>query len=126
MSRGAIGVAGALGFSAVAVGRFRRPRPARSAGAGHAGGLPHGRALSPDARAGGARPWRSAPTGCAGPGSSLTLFALGVLVFSGSLYLLAITGVTQLGAVTPIGGLCLLAAWALLALEAAPMRRPPT
>ena len=59
-------------------------------------------------------------------GLIVTLFALGVLVFSGSLYLLAITGVTQLGAVTPLGGLCLLAAWALLALEAVPPRRPPT
>lgn len=41
-------------------------------------------------------------------------FALGTLVFSGSLYLLALTGMRWLGAITPIGGLLLLAAWALL------------
>ena len=45
---------------------------------------------------------------------------MGVTVFAGSLYALAITGVTALGAVTPLGGLLLLAAWALVALEAVP------
>jgi uncharacterized membrane protein YgdD (TMEM256/DUF423 family) len=44
------------------------------------------------------------------------LFAAGVLVFSGSLYLLALTGARWLGAVTPLGGLCLLGGWAALAL----------
>ena len=39
---------------------------------------------------------------------------LGVLVFSGSLYALALSGVRWLGAITPIGGLLLLAGWALL------------
>lgn len=42
------------------------------------------------------------------------LFGLGALVFGGSLYLLAATGVGALGAVTPIGGLLLLAGWAVL------------
>lgn len=42
-------------------------------------------------------------------------FALGVLLFSGSLYLLALTGVRTWGAVTPLGGLCFLCAWAVLA-----------
>ncbi len=42
-------------------------------------------------------------------------FLLGVLLFSGSLYLLALTGVRILGAVTPFGGLAFLAGWALLA-----------
>lgn len=41
-------------------------------------------------------------------------FALGVLVFSGSLYLLALTGVRGLGAVTPGGGLLLMAGWLCL------------
>ena len=41
--------------------------------------------------------------------------AAGILIFSGSLYLLAVTGVRTLGAVTPIGGLCMIAAWSLLA-----------
>ncbi len=43
------------------------------------------------------------------------LLAGGILFFSGSLYLLAFTGVTVLGAVTPIGGVCMIAAWTLLA-----------
>lgn len=38
----------------------------------------------------------------------------GVIVFSGSLYLLAITDMRWLGAITPIGGLALLAGWCLL------------
>lgn len=40
--------------------------------------------------------------------------ALGVLVFSGSLYALALSGVRWLGAITPVGGLLLLTGWALL------------
>ena len=40
----------------------------------------------------------------------------GVIVFSGSLYALSLTGIRVLGAVTPLGGVALLAAWALLAL----------
>src|SRR5690242_914201 len=43
------------------------------------------------------------------------LFTAGILVFSGSLYLLAVTNVHWLGAITPIGGLCLLAGWLTLA-----------
>jgi uncharacterized membrane protein YgdD (TMEM256/DUF423 family) len=43
------------------------------------------------------------------------LLATGVLVFSGSLYLLAVTGVRTLGAITPIGGVAFIAAWLLLA-----------
>src|SRR2546421_6680444 len=47
------------------------------------------------------------------------LFVAGIVLFSGSLYLLAITGVTALGLLTPIGGLAFLAGWACLALAAA-------
>ena len=43
------------------------------------------------------------------------LFAVGILFFSGSLYVLAVSGVKILGAVTPLGGLCFLSGWALLA-----------
>jgi uncharacterized membrane protein YgdD (TMEM256/DUF423 family) len=43
------------------------------------------------------------------------LFAGGIVVFSGSLYALALTGVTTLGAITPIGGLLFLAGWVVLA-----------
>ena len=45
-------------------------------------------------------------------------FVLGIVVFSGSLYLLSLTGVKRWGAVTPIGGLCLLAGWLFLAWAA--------
>ncbi len=42
----------------------------------------------------------------------------GVVVFSGTLYLLAVTGVRWFGAITPIGGLSFIAAWVLLAVAA--------
>ena len=45
------------------------------------------------------------------------LFIIGILVFSGSLYLLALTGVRALGAITPIGGVAWIAAWTILALR---------
>ena len=43
------------------------------------------------------------------------LLLVGILLFSGSLYVLALSGVKALGAVTPLGGLAFLAAWFLLA-----------
>ena len=46
------------------------------------------------------------------------LFVAGIVLFSGSLYLLALTGVTILGAITPLGGLAFLAGWACLAFAA--------
>jgi uncharacterized membrane protein YgdD (TMEM256/DUF423 family) len=45
------------------------------------------------------------------------LFFFGVLVFSGSLYALAVTEIKILGAITPIGGLMFLIAWACLAFS---------
>ena len=42
------------------------------------------------------------------------LFVTGIVLFSGSLYLLAVTGITILGAITPIGGVAFLAGWASL------------
>jgi uncharacterized membrane protein YgdD (TMEM256/DUF423 family) len=45
-------------------------------------------------------------------------FLAGVVLFSGSLYLLSLSGVRALGAVTPFGGLCFLAGWACLAWAA--------
>ena len=41
-------------------------------------------------------------------------FIVGIVVFSGSLYLLSITDVRWLGAITPIGGLAFLIGWAIL------------
>ena len=43
------------------------------------------------------------------------LLCAGIVLFSGSLYVLAISGVRMLGAVTPFGGLSFIAAWLLLA-----------
>jgi len=46
-------------------------------------------------------------------------FAIGVLLFSGSLYALTLSGVRVLGAVTPFGGVLFLIGWALLLVHAA-------
>jgi uncharacterized membrane protein YgdD (TMEM256/DUF423 family) len=45
-------------------------------------------------------------------------FTTGIVLFSGSLYALAFTGVTMLGAVTPLGGLAFLVGWACLVVAA--------
>jgi uncharacterized membrane protein YgdD (TMEM256/DUF423 family) len=42
------------------------------------------------------------------------LLLAGIFIFSGSLYLMAVTNLRWLGAITPIGGLCFLAGWAWL------------
>ena len=47
--------------------------------------------------------------------SSGWLFLIGILVFSGSLYLLSISGMRWLGAITPLGGLAFIAGWGCLA-----------
>jgi len=46
------------------------------------------------------------------------LLLAGIVLFSGSLYALAITGVRALGAVTPFGGIAFIAAWVVLAVGA--------
>ena len=43
------------------------------------------------------------------------VFIIGIMIFSGSLYVLALTGITKLGAITPIGGLFFIIGWILLA-----------
>lgn len=56
------------------------------------------------------------------PGSAVNasgwLFVAGTVVFSGSLYILSLTGVRWLGAITPIGGAAFLAGWLCLAWAA--------
>lgn len=47
------------------------------------------------------------------------LLLAGILLFSGSLYALAVSGVSMFGAVTPVGGLAFIAAWVLLAVRLA-------
>jgi len=46
------------------------------------------------------------------------LFVAGIVLFSGSLYLLAMSGVTWLGAITPLGGVAFITGWILLATVA--------
>ncbi|MNP47617.1 hypothetical protein D3C76_1416820 [compost metagenome] len=45
------------------------------------------------------------------------LLFIGIIVFSGSLYVLSITGIKVLGAITPIGGVAFIAGWLLFALD---------
>ncbi|MBU9710873.1 DUF423 domain-containing protein [Evansella tamaricis] len=45
-------------------------------------------------------------------------FLVGIIIFSGSLYVLSVTGISILGAITPIGGLAFLVGWGLLFLAA--------
>jgi len=47
------------------------------------------------------------------------LMLAGILLFSGSLYLLSITGIRWLGAITPLGGVAFISAWLLLAVAVA-------
>ena len=49
--------------------------------------------------------------------NSVWLFIAGIIIFSGSLYLLSITNIRFLGAITPFGGLCFLIAWTMLAFS---------
>ncbi|HZX73525.1 MAG TPA: DUF423 domain-containing protein [Cyclobacteriaceae bacterium] len=46
-------------------------------------------------------------------GYAALFIVLGVIIFSGSLYVLSLTGETMLGAVTPFGGLLMIIGWAL-------------
>ena len=56
------------------------------------------------------------------PGSTTTvagwLFLAGIILFSGSLYAMAFTGIRALGAITPVGGLCFLGGWGCLFVSA--------
>src|SRR5436305_11187247 len=51
------------------------------------------------------------------------LLLIGILVFSGSLYALSVTGIRILGAITPIGGIAFIAGWLWLAYEALRVQR---
>ena len=52
----------------------------------------------------------------AGNRATYFLFVAGIILFSGSLYTMALTNVRWLGAITPLGGLCFLAGWAWLVI----------
>lgn len=53
----------------------------------------------------------------AGNRAAYFLLVAGILLFSGSLYTMALTNVRWLGAITPLGGLCFLAGWAWLVIS---------
>lgn len=53
----------------------------------------------------------------AGNRAAYFLIVVGILFFSGSLYVMALTNVRWLGAITPIGGVCFLAGWAWLVIS---------
>ncbi|MCY4402137.1 MAG: DUF423 domain-containing protein [Candidatus Poribacteria bacterium] len=57
--------------------------------------------------------WQNSLTNAAG-----WCFVAGILIFSGSLYILSLTGVRWLGAITPIGGLVFIAGWGCLMIAA--------
>ncbi|HAO98675.1 MAG TPA: DUF423 domain-containing protein [Fibrobacteres bacterium] len=48
-----------------------------------------------------------------------SFFLAGIVLFSGSLYTLALTGIKAFGAITPLGGICLMIGWGCLALKKA-------
>jgi uncharacterized membrane protein YgdD (TMEM256/DUF423 family) len=105
--------AGLLGLSAVAGGAFAAhgvsdPHARMLLQTGGQYGLAH--ALAALAALGVQR-----VGGRAGAGVASWCFLAGGSIFSGSLYALALSGLAWLGAVTPIGGLLMLAGWALLA-----------
>ncbi|MBI5246104.1 MAG: DUF423 domain-containing protein [Elusimicrobia bacterium] len=49
-----------------------------------------------------------------GPSKAAWCFSAGIVLFSGSLYILAFTGIRKFGAITPIGGLLFLAGWLIV------------
>jgi uncharacterized membrane protein YgdD (TMEM256/DUF423 family) len=59
-----------------------------------------------------------ARTGTQAASLSGYLFQAGIVLFSGSLYVLALSGIRVLGAITPLGGLCFLAGWVAVVIAA--------
>ncbi len=71
-------------------------------------------ALAMLAFAGGALPGIASRTGA----WACRLWLVGIAIFSGTLYVLAVTGISWLGAITPFGGLALIAGWVFAAIAA--------
>ncbi|ANE48475.1 membrane protein [Paenibacillus swuensis] len=53
-----------------------------------------------------------------------TMFLTGMILFSGSLYILSVTGIKVLGAITPLGGVAFLTGWTLVAMTAVQRNKP--
>jgi uncharacterized membrane protein YgdD (TMEM256/DUF423 family) len=114
-------LAAACGFLAVAAGAFgahgvQDPTAKTLLHTGGEYGLVHALAVFAALRLDG--------QGARGARLSAWLFLIGGAVFSASLYLLALSGTRWFGAVTPIGGLCMLGGWAALGYAALSPRRP--
>jgi uncharacterized membrane protein YgdD (TMEM256/DUF423 family) len=67
--------------------------------------------------------WTASRVAGSAPAWAAWLFVAGTVLFSGSLYALALSGVRALGAVTPFGGVAFIGGWIALAIAA--MRSPP-
>ena len=119
MGRVLFGLGAILGFLGVAAGAFgahairERVSPERLDNWKTAADYQLWHALATIASALIAVRWASGAAAAAG-----WCFVAGVVVFSGSLYALALTDRRKLGAITPIGGVLLLAGWALLVVAA--------
>jgi uncharacterized membrane protein YgdD (TMEM256/DUF423 family) len=66
------------------------------------------------------------PNGGAAQRWAAVLIVLGIVVFSGTLYAMVLGGPRVLGAITPIGGLCLMGGWAAIAIAGFTRLRRPT
>ena len=119
MGRDLLGIGALLGFLGVAAGAFgahairERVTPERLANWKTAADYQLWHALATMAAGLAAVRWDSGAAAAAG-----WCFVLGTVVFSGSLYALALTGRRKLGAITPIGGMLLLLGWALMMVAA--------
>ena len=119
MGRALIGAGALLGFLGVAAGAFgahairERVTPDRLDNWKTAADYQLWHALATIASGLIAVRWASGSAAAAG-----WCFVAGVVVFSGSLYALALTDRRKLGAITPIGGVLFLVGWALLAVAA--------
>jgi uncharacterized membrane protein YgdD (TMEM256/DUF423 family) len=119
VGRALFGIGAVLGFLGVAAGAFgahairQRVTPERLDNWKTAADYQLWHALATVASGLIAVRWASGSAAAAG-----WCFVAGVVVFSGSLYALALTDRRKLGAITPIGGVLFLAGWAFLALAA--------
>lgn len=56
--------------------------------------------------------------------AAAVFFAMGIALFSGSLYALALIQIGKLGMITPVGGICLITGWVALLVAALNIRQP--
>lgn len=119
MGRVLLGAGAILGFLGVAAGAFgahmvrERLRPERLDNWNTAADYQLWHALATIAAGIAAARWESGAAAAAG-----WCFIAGTVVFSGSLYALALTDRAKLGAITPVGGVLLLVGWAFLVVAA--------